>query len=141
MSEGKRPGDGQGIGIGTWLGGLALGAIVAALLLAVYNIGKSEGEEQAAGGGGAAAKAEPGGRGAAGPGELLFSSHCGSCHTLEVAATSGTAGPVLDDLRPSRRQVLAAIENGGASGAMPSGLLSGEDAELVAAFVAEGAGR
>lgn len=32
----------------------------------------------------------------------VFTQKCGSCHTLEAAATTGSAGPVLDELLPQR---------------------------------------
>jgi mono/diheme cytochrome c family protein len=71
------------------------------------------------------------------PAALLFETSCGACHALRAAGTSGFAGPDLDELEPTRKQVLRAIENGGlGSGAMPAGILAGEDAELVARFVA-----
>jgi mono/diheme cytochrome c family protein len=66
---------------------------------------------------------------------------CGGCHTLSAAGSSGTTGPNLDDLAPSRAAVLAAIEKGGrGTGAMPPKLLSGEEARQVADFVARSAG-
>lgn len=85
-----------------------------------------------------------GGGGQASPqldGKALFSDNCGSCHTLSAADTSGTIGPNLDDLGPDVATVLQAIERGGAgSGAMPANLLSGDDAQTVADFVAKNAG-
>ncbi len=75
------------------------------------------------------------------PGAQLFSSTCGSCHTLSAAGTSGTIGPNLDDLKPDTATVLGAIKRGGAgSGAMPANLLSGDDAQTVADFVSKSAG-
>jgi mono/diheme cytochrome c family protein len=77
-----------------------------------------------------------------GSGGQLFSTTCGSCHTLAAAGTSGSIGPSLDDLGPDAAQVVAAIERGGAgTGAMPANLLSGADAQTVADFVAQSAGR
>lgn len=67
-------------------------------------------------------------------GRDLFVDNCGSCHTLEAAGTQGAIGPDLDELRPDRERVLAAIERG--PGAMPSNLVSGQEAEQVAEFVA-----
>jgi heme/copper-type cytochrome/quinol oxidase subunit 1 len=72
----------------------------------------------------------------------LFSSTCGSCHTLSAAGTSGAIGPNLDDLRPDTAQVVEAIKRGGAGGGgMPANLITGADAEAVANFVARNAGR
>jgi hypothetical protein len=69
----------------------------------------------------------------------LFSDTCASCHTLADADASGTVGPNLDDLDLTAEEVAAQIENGG--GAMPGGLLTGADAEAVAAYVAAAAGK
>ncbi len=71
-----------------------------------------------------------------------FASTCGSCHTLAAANTTGTVGPDLDTVKPTEAQVLSAIENGGlGSGTMPPGLLTGAEADGVAAYVAENAGK
>ena len=67
-----------------------------------------------------------------------FASSCGSCHTLADAGTSGSFGPNLDDLKPDRARVLAAIQNG--PGSMPGGLLEGKPAEDVAAYVSSASG-
>jgi mono/diheme cytochrome c family protein len=72
-------------------------------------------------------------------GEQLFTSTCGSCHTLAAAGTSGTVGPNLDDLKPTEQVVLSAIQTG--PGAMPPGLYSGADAQAVAKYVAQHAGK
>jgi mono/diheme cytochrome c family protein len=84
-------------------------------------------------------------------GKELFVTNCGACHTLAKAGTDGVVGPDLDDLLapPSptppdpttiKPRVLAAIENG-VAGRMPAGILSGEQAETVAEFVSQTAGR
>ena len=55
---------------------------------------------------------------------------------------SGSPGPNLDNRRETKDQVLYAIRNGGFSGAiMPQNIVVGEDAEAVAEFVAEYAGK
>jgi mono/diheme cytochrome c family protein len=69
----------------------------------------------------------------------LFSDTCASCHTLADADASGTVGPNLDDLKPTEQQVADQIQNGG--GGMPPGLLTGADADAVAAYVAAAAGK
>jgi mono/diheme cytochrome c family protein len=87
-------------------------------------------------------------------GKDLFVTNCGACHTLAKAGTDGVIGPELDDqLAPAgpppspesiTPRVLTAIIQGfdsQESGRMPAGILSGPDAETVAAFVAEVAGR
>jgi mono/diheme cytochrome c family protein len=76
----------------------------------------------------------------------LFQANCGACHTLARAGTDGIVGPNLDDLlgqgtpETNKQRVATAIENG-IQGRMPAGILQGEDAELVADFVARYAGQ
>lgn len=95
-------------------------------------------------------------------GKALFQTNCGNCHQLYVAGTDGNFGPNLDDtLAPTgpldtstdagqeavdgtSERVLAAINNGfqgNDRGRMPAGILTGEQAEQVADFVAAVAGR
>ena len=69
----------------------------------------------------------------------LFVSQCGACHRLEAAGTEGVAGPDLDRPPRGRAAVLQAIRAG--PGTMPSDLVTGPDAERVAAYVARVAGR
>jgi mono/diheme cytochrome c family protein len=90
----------------------------------------SEGSSQTDDGGGAAATAD---------GAELFEQRCGSCHTLAAAGTSGQIGPNLDELGPDEATVRAAIEEGPSS--MPPNLYEGAEADAVAAYVAENAGR
>ncbi len=71
----------------------------------------------------------------------LFGHTCATCHTLAAAAATGDIGPNLDEIKPSRARVLAAIRNGSLSGAMPANLLTGDDAQRVAAYVSGVAGR
>ena len=72
------------------------------------------------------------------PAEDVFAGTCGSCHTLAAAGTEGSFGPNLDELGPDKATVLTAIEEG--PGSMPAGLLDGEAADSVAAYVADNAG-
>jgi cbb3-type cytochrome c oxidase subunit III len=89
-------------------------------------------------------------------GKELFTKNCGSCHTLADAGTQGTIGPNLDDaFRQSREDGLgeATIESvvrgqiaypveeptTGSPG-MPKDIVTGEDADSVAAYVAAVAG-
>lgn len=76
-------------------------------------------------------------------GRELFTANCGTCHTLKAAATSGRVGPNMDELRPPKALVLDAIAKGRAQGRgqMPAGLLVGQEAQDVAAFLAAAAGR
>jgi mono/diheme cytochrome c family protein len=129
-----------------WIYGILAGVVVVALMGIAYTIGSNSGDDepvatQAEQTTAPEATDETTDKGAGGPGAELFASNCGSCHTLEAAGTSGTTGPDLDSLAPDEAQVLAAIENGGAgSGAMPANIVTGADAQEVAAYVASSAG-
>jgi mono/diheme cytochrome c family protein len=76
-------------------------------------------------------------------GETVFTSSCGSCHTLSAAGTTGSVGPNLDDLKPKPDQaaVEAQVRNGG--GGMPAfqGRLSDAEITAVSKYVAENAGK
>jgi mono/diheme cytochrome c family protein len=86
-------------------------------------------------------------------GAVLFSQRCSGCHTLSYAATHGSASNVRSreivngpnfNVRCERpvARIIYAIENGGFSGAiMPQNIVVGKDAQDVAQFVAEYAGR
>ncbi len=81
-------------------------------------------------------------------GAELFAERCSGCHTLEAAGTEGssgdykTSGPDLDKIKETEDSVLYAIYNGGFGGdIMPSNVVTGEDADRVAKFVAEYAGK
>jgi len=86
-------------------------------------------------------------------GAVLFYERCSGCHTLEAANAYGskaagqlqggerTNGPNFDQRKESTDDVLFAIRNGGFSGAiMPANIVTGEDAEAVAAFLAKYSG-
>ncbi|MBA2239664.1 MAG: c-type cytochrome [Solirubrobacterales bacterium] len=81
-------------------------------------------------------------------GAVLFAERCSGCHTLEAAGALGSAdrelrnqGPSLDERLESPEDVLYAIQNGGFSGSiMPQNIVTGDEAELVAEFVAEYSG-
>jgi mono/diheme cytochrome c family protein len=90
-------------------------------------------------------------------GEQLFATNCGNCHTLAAAGTEGNFAPDLDVLlapqgpaptaeaaKGVEERVLAAIDAGFDSdtpGRMPAGILDGEQAKTVAAFVGREAGK
>jgi mono/diheme cytochrome c family protein len=94
-------------------------------------------------------------------GQSLFVDNCGNCHKLYAAGTYGDFGPDLDQkLAPAgtptgpdaagaidgtRAQVLSAIEIGyddpTVPGRMPAGIVVGPEAEAIADFVAQTAGR
>ena len=82
-------------------------------------------------------------------GKQLFQAKCGGCHTLADAGTHGQTGPNLDDaFGPDRKQgfkqvtieqvVRDQIEL--AVPPMPKNLVTGSDADAVAAYVAQVAG-
>ncbi len=86
------------------------------------------------------------------PGATIFAARCGACHTLSAAGTQGSAtnvadrenvdGPNLDFRKEDVPDVLFAIANGGFSGAiMPENIVTGPEAQQVAAFVAKYAGK
>jgi mono/diheme cytochrome c family protein len=77
---------------------------------------------------------------AAASGKEVFTTNCGSCHTLADAGTSGTIGPNLDDAAPDAATVKAYVRGGG--GSMPSfgDDLSNAEIDAVAAYVASAAG-
>src|SRR3954471_630167 len=76
-------------------------------------------------------------------GRDLFRTTCWSCHTLNAAGAKGVTGPNLDDIGTvSEQRVLNAIRIGGTGdGRMPPNLLQGKDAQAVAYYVSQVAGR
>ncbi len=75
-------------------------------------------------------------------GRELFRQTCASCHSLAAANARGVTGPDLDSLGAiDRRRVEIAIQVGGSGEKrMPAGLLQGENAAAVGAYVAKVAG-
>jgi plastocyanin len=96
-------------------------------------------------------------------GKEQFAAKCGSCHVLSRAGTTGVVGPNLDEAFQRARQdgfgestfeglVLAQIQNPNKNPSfnpvtnrpepvMPADIVTGEDAEDVAAYVASAAGK
>ncbi len=85
-------------------------------------------------------------------GKVMFQKSCGSCHTLAHANTSGTTGPNLDDaFRQDKSDGVKSTSIQGlvdswirypnTQGVMPAGLVEGQDAQDVAAYVAAVAAR
>jgi mono/diheme cytochrome c family protein len=86
-------------------------------------------------------------------GRELFGVHCAFCHTLAATNAIGKVGPNLDILKPGESIVLHTINNGClpnapsssqevclGQGVMPANVVTGVDAQNVAAFVAKVAG-
>jgi mono/diheme cytochrome c family protein len=84
-------------------------------------------------------------------GAELFNENCAGCHTLSVAGAQGSVsdvssrerkdGPNFDERKEDVESVLYAIRNGGfSSGPMPQNIVTGEDAQKVAEFVAKYSG-
>jgi mono/diheme cytochrome c family protein len=85
-------------------------------------------------------------------GKVMFQKECGSCHTLAHANSSGTTGPNLDDafrqdktdgVKDTSIQGLVDywIRYPDTQGVMPQGIIKGQDAQDVAAYVAAVAAR
>ncbi len=112
---------------------LALGVAVPAAVIA--------GRGEAVGGTGPLRSEEPTAKEE--EGKRLFIQTCKSCHTLAAVQAHGVTGPNLDELSGiDKQRVLKAIETGGTgTGRMPPALLEGEDADAVATYVADVAGR
>jgi cytochrome c551 len=72
-------------------------------------------------------------------GRQEFQQSCRTCHALADAEAAGVFGPDLDLLQPDANRVREEIDSGG--GGMPADLLSGDDADLVARYVAKVAGQ
>lgn len=73
--------------------------------------------------------------------KTLFADNCGTCHTLADAGSTAGIGPNLDQAKPTAARVASMIANGSTSGIMQPGILTGDDATRVAAYVARVAGR
>ena len=92
------------------------------------------------------AKSAPGGvdlKASQTAGRAVFAKYCATCHTLNASNAVGKVGPNLDILHPPKGLILDAIANGRArgQGQMPAGLVDGQDAQDVAAYVAAVAGQ
>lgn len=123
------------VGIGVGIAVLLLGVLVPALVIA------SARDTKKAPGGVQLSENDEAGR-------EIFAQRCATCHTLAAANAVGKVGPNLDQLiggldpKGQKAFILNAIQQGRArgSGQMPAGLVDGQDAQNVAAFVAAVAG-
>lgn len=83
------------------------------------------------------------------PGAVTFAERCSGCHTIAAAGTQGSGnrafrnqGPNFDQRNVSLDDALFAIRNGGFSGAiMPQNIVTGKDAQQVAAFLVRWSGK
>jgi mono/diheme cytochrome c family protein len=84
-------------------------------------------------------------------GAEIFNENCAGCHSLSVAGADGSAtdvgsrerrdGPNFNERREDVEDVLYAIRNGGfSSQPMPQNIVTGEEAQKVAEFVARYSG-
>ncbi|MEP6910164.1 MAG: cytochrome c [Actinomycetota bacterium] len=72
------------------------------------------------------------------PGAKVFASAgCASCHTLSEAKATGTVGPNLDQLKPTKGRVVLQVKNGGVGMPSFSKKLSAAEIDQVAVFVAD----
>ena len=85
------------------------------------------------------------------PGAVIFDENCAECHTLDAAGATGSAtnvgsrelkdGPNFNERKETVEDVIYAIENGGfSSGPMPQNIVTGEEKQAVAEFVAKYSG-
>jgi len=74
-------------------------------------------------------------------GKTIFTSNCGSCHTLAAAGTNGAVGPNLDKLHPALARVKQQVTNGGAVMPAFKGKLTDAQIAAVAKYVAAQAGK
>jgi mono/diheme cytochrome c family protein len=118
---------------------VAVAIVVAGLGVAVpLAVGLVNGDDHA--------KNAPGGvdlSAAEASGRTTFAKYCSTCHTLKASNAVGKVGPNLDVLHPPKSLILDAIKNGRArgQGQMPAGVVDGQDAQDVAAYVAAVAGQ
>jgi mono/diheme cytochrome c family protein len=102
-------------------------------VLALSELGK---DDKAAAG----EPTEPVPEGDAAAGKDVFLAHCGACHVLDDAGTTGTIGPSLDAVEPTYDAAVEVVTNG--AGAMPSfaDTLSEQQIRDVSAYVSAAAG-
>jgi mono/diheme cytochrome c family protein len=85
-------------------------------------------------------------------GALIFKENCAACHTLDAVGSEGSStqvgsselkdGPNFNERVEKVDDVIYAIENGGfSSGPMPQNIVTGEQKQQVAEFVAKYSGK
>jgi cbb3-type cytochrome c oxidase subunit III len=73
--------------------------------------------------------------------DIFLQAGCGSCHTLKDAATTGTVGPNLDQLKPPFARIVRQVTNGGVIMPAFKSKLSAQQIQTVAKYVASVAGK
>jgi mono/diheme cytochrome c family protein len=73
--------------------------------------------------------------------DVFIDAGCGACHTLRDAGTSGQRAPDLDVVEPSSDHVARFVQSGGVGMPPFEALLTPEQIEEVAQYVAGVAGR
>jgi cytochrome c6 len=89
----------------------------------------------------------PSGGGQLAAGKAIFTAHCGGCHTLADAGSTGAVGPNLDQSKPAKTLVVERVTNGG--NVMPSftdklsggHILTDAQVQAVADYVSSVAGK
>ncbi|QQE74088.1 cytochrome c [Brevibacillus composti] len=114
-----------------------LAVLSAALILLVSACGGGGGgqaQPPAGQGGQNGGQTAPSGGYDAATAQTLYNSKCSSCHGQDL---SGAVGPNLTQVggKYSKDQILDILQNG--KGGMPGGLVTGQDAETVAAWLAD----
>ena len=114
---------------------LAAAAVVVMLLAGPAVVAEDKDNPPQSEAAGAASYATGGGGGKP-DGKALFTSNCGSCHTLKAAGTTGQVGPQLDGISLDAAAIEQTVRKG--RGGMPAfeGRLSAAELRAVAAYVA-----
>ena len=82
---------------------------------------------------------------------VVFQQRCAGCHTIDAVGSEGSAvkansrerkdGPNFNTRKEDYQSVLYALRNGGfSSGPMPQNIVVGEEAQMLACFVAKYSG-
>jgi cytochrome c6 len=72
---------------------------------------------------------------------IFTESGCAMCHTLKAAGASGSVGPDLDAVKPTKSDVVANVTSGGATMPALAGTLSAGQIRAVSDFVSQNAGK
>jgi PQQ-dependent dehydrogenase (methanol/ethanol family) len=74
-------------------------------------------------------------------GAAIFAGNCAACHTLAAAGAFGSAGPSLDQVKPSATLVKSMVSTGGRGMPAFGGVLSNAQIDAVAKYVSSVAGK